>query len=290
MQKTSISIHSMINVAGEFESLNAIYSVVPDLCPRPISCGSMRGGYYFIATEFIKFRGWDLRILQKSCNDSDSLAVKLAKLHSQPAPSERKYGFPMVTCCGKTPQDNSYEESWASFFIKRRLLPILDKCHENWGLLPDVADLVKSTVPVAKYLLSRLSYSAATPVIVHGDLWSGNQTRGSIPPRIASPTAVVYDPSACYAPAEYDHGIMKMFGGFDRGFWEEYESIIPRGEPVAEYEDRVKLYKLYHTLNHFALFGSGYDQNAIKIMAELQRKYSAIVIRSSPSGVGGSSQ
>ncbi|KAF3924123.1 Ketosamine-3-kinase [Arthrobotrys entomopaga] len=275
---------------GEYESLKSINSIVPDLCPRPISHGVMGDGSYFLATEFIQYRGWDLRILQKSCRSSDSLAVKLAKLHSQSAPSDGKYGFPVVTCCGNTPQDNTYEDTWASFFVNRRLLPILSKCSENWGSLSDLTAHVRRTVPIANYLLSRLSSAAATPVVVHGDLWSGNQTRGSIPPRIATPTAVIYDPSACYAPAEYDHGIMTMFGSFDRDFWKEYESIVPRGEPVAEYEARVSLYKLYHTLNHLAIFGGSYDVSAIEIMDDLIRKYSRIVIRSSQSGVRDSSQ
>jgi fructosamine-3-kinase len=55
---------------------------------------------------------------------------------------------------------------------------------------------------------------------------------------------VVYDPSACYAHSEYELGIMKMFGGFGSAFFEGYHRIVPKTEPVEEYEDRLRLYEL----------------------------------------------
>ncbi|KAK6329853.1 hypothetical protein TWF718_003285 [Orbilia javanica] len=269
--KTGIGESSRIMFEGEYESLNAIYNTAPELCPRPIAHGELHSGSYFLATEFLELTGGFSR--RRGSGGGDTLALKLGKLHSQPAPSNGKYGFPVTTCCGSTPQDNTYETTWPSFFINRRLLPILKACIESNGSQPDLTNHVNRTIPVANYLLSRLSSPSSQPVVVHGDLWSGNQSNGSIPPRIPNPTPVVFDPSGCYAPAEYDHGIMKMFGGFGANFWKEYETVVPRGGPCDEYEDRVTLYRLYHTLNHFALFGGGYKSNAIGIMQELQIKY-----------------
>jgi len=37
---------------------------------------------------------------------------------------------------------------------------------------------------------------------------------------------------------------MRMFGGFGTAFFNEYHKIIPKSEPVIEYEDRLKLYQL----------------------------------------------
>lgn len=88
-----------------------------------------------------------------------------------------------------------------------------------------------------------------TPVVVHGDLWSGNASRGIIGGE-GDPQDVVYDSSACYAHSEFDLGIMNMFGGFGAGFFKEYHSQCPKTEPTDEYEDRVALYELYHHLNH----------------------------------------
>ncbi|KAF3917194.1 Ketosamine-3-kinase [Dactylellina cionopaga] len=269
--KTGTGQSSKVMFEGEYESLNAIYNAVPELCPRGITHGQIGDDTYFLATEFLELGGGF------SKRSGDSLAVKLAKLHSQSAPSNGRFGFPVTTCCGSTPQNNTYEDSWSSFFVNRRLLSILQSCIESNGSQPELTDYVNRIVPIAKHLLSRLSPVSSKPVVIHGDLWSGNQSQGSIPPRITTPVPVVFDPSGCYAPAEYDHGIMAMFGGFDRNFWKEYESIVPRGEPVEEYEDRVALYTLYHTLNHYALFGGGYKESAMRIMKDLIRKYGSLV-------------
>lgn len=80
------------------------------------------------------------------------------------------------------------------------------------------------------------------PVVVHGDLWSGNHGRGRI--GTGPVEEVVFDPSSCYAHSEFDFGIMGMFGGFGAAFWKEYHSLKPKDEPVEEYEDRVELYQL----------------------------------------------
>lgn len=80
------------------------------------------------------------------------------------------------------------------------------------------------------------------PVVVHGDLWSGNHGRGSIGAERVE--EVVYDPSSCYAHSEYELGIMKMFGGFGKGFHDEYHKLKPRDEPIEEFKDRVDLYEL----------------------------------------------
>lgn len=114
-----------------------------------------------------------------------------------------------------------------------------------------------------------------TPVAVHGDLWSGNASVGIITTKGGEAEEVVYDPSACYAHNEYELGIMKMFGGFGGSFLKEYHAICPKTEPVDEYEDRVKLYELYHHLNHYALFGGGYRSGAVSIMKSLIKKYGA---------------
>ncbi|KAF3358521.1 hypothetical protein VdG1_00081 [Verticillium dahliae VDG1] len=66
---------------------------------------------------------------------------------------------------------------------------------------------------------------------------------------------------------------MRMFGGFGGAFWKEYEKLVPKAEPKAEWEDRVKLYELYHHLNHYAMFGGGYRGGAMSIMKKLISKY-----------------
>ncbi|PNY29252.1 Fructosamine-3-kinase [Tolypocladium capitatum] len=66
---------------------------------------------------------------------------------------------------------------------------------------------------------------------------------------------------------------MRTFGGFGGSFWKEYEMLVPKAEPKAEWEDRISLYELYHHLNHFVMFGGGYRGGAMAIMKKLIAKY-----------------
>lgn len=232
----------------------------------------------FLVTEFLHLAS---RSTSKD-KSKPSLASKLAKLHTTPAPIPDGYdtpmfGFPMTTCCGDTPQDNSYKTSWAEFYAENRLMCILRQAEKNQGKKNDLRKLVEDT---ASKVVPRLlgdrhlnNGKGVTPVVVHGDLWSGNAGVGSIGTDQGDPEDVVFDSSACYAHNEYELGIMKMFGGFDSAFFKEYHELCPKSEPVEEYEDRVKLYELYHHLNHYAMFGGGYRSGAVSIMRDLVRKY-----------------
>jgi fructosamine-3-kinase len=161
------------------------------------------------------------------------------------------FGFPVTTCCGDTPQDNSFKESWPDFYANNRLRFILHRSEISNGKDAELHKLVEAT---ASTVVPRLlgddhlnNGQGVTPVVVHGDLWSGNASRGSIGSN-GDVEDVVYDPSACYAHSEYELGIMKMFGGFSGSFLREYHQLCPKTEPVNEYEDRVALYKLYVNL------------------------------------------
>lgn len=186
-------------------------------------------------------------------SSAPSLASKLAKLHTTPAPTPEGYdapqfGFPVTTCCGDTPQDNSYKSSWAEFYAENRLRFILRRAEQSNGGDKELRNLIETT---ASKVVPRLigddhlnNGKGVTPVVVHGDLWSGNASVGVIGTKGGDPEDVIYDSSACYAHNEFELGIMKMFGGFGGSFLKEYHQLCPKTEPVEEYEDRVKLYEL----------------------------------------------
>lgn len=242
---------------GEYESLNAIAGAVPGFCPRAIAWGPLeegKGKSYFLATEFLDLRA--------SGRGGESLAQRLGRLHSTPAPvnpetGKRMFGFHVPTFCGDTKQPNIPRESWADFYANDRLLTILATSEKRNGKDAGLRRLVEQTADtVVPALLGdkHLGYDKSgkgegiVPVVVHGDLWSGNADRGRI---VGSGRKgdeevgdVVYDPSASYAHSEFDIGIMKMFGGFGSAFFNEYHRIVPKTEPVEEYEDRVRLYEL----------------------------------------------
>ncbi|KAF3394481.1 Ketosamine-3-kinase [Penicillium rolfsii] len=282
---------------GEYESLNAIARAVPGFCPRGLAWGPLdeKNGY-FLATEFLDLRS--SRNRRGSTGDgttpsTSNLAYRLGKLHTTPAPvdpvtGQRRYGFPVPTFCGDTRQPNSFNDSWADFYANERLLAILSSSEKRNGRDAGLRDLVEKTARIVVPRLlgdEHLGYNSRSegegiqPVVVHGDLWSGNTDLGRIfrDRRDGAEEEVVgdvvYDPSACYAHSEFELGIMGMFGGFGRKFFEDYHQIVPKTEPVEEYEDRIQLYELYHHLNHHAIFGGGYRSGAMSITQKLLRKY-----------------
>ena len=249
---------------GEFEALNAISDAVPGLCPRGEAWGNLdpgedgKGGY-FLATQFLELGGR----AGGGGKGGSSLAQKLAKLHTTPAPlveregSEEKkqmFGFPVPTFCGDVKQPNRYLESWAEFFAEERLLVVLRESERRNGADKVLRDIVEETArKVVPRLLGdgHLGFSSdgegenVVPVVVHGDLWSGNAGSGRIFGGEGDDGGEkVFDPSACYAHSEFELGIMNMFGGFGSRFFDEYHKLVPKTEPVEEYADRVRLYEL----------------------------------------------
>ena len=57
-----------------------------------------------------------------------------------------------------------------------------------------------------------------------------------------------------------------MFGGFPPAFYEGYQDEWPLDDG---YRIRKQLYLLYHTLNHYNLFGGGYGSQAEAIIRAL---------------------
>ncbi|EXJ61048.1 serine/threonine protein kinase [Cladophialophora yegresii CBS 114405] len=292
--KQSQSSGAKVMFQGEHASLNAMHGAVPSLCPQSFAWGSLENnGGYFLATEFLDLSASSSRTkagARAGTGSGMSLAEKLAKLHTTPAPipegfDSPQFGFPVTTCCGDTPQDNTFTSSWAEFFSQRRLLAILERGEKTNGGDPELRTLVERTVnEVVPRLLGDGHLGGKEgikPAIVHGDLWSGNKSKGffvgrggdTSPDEPGPVEDVVFDPSSCYAHHEFDFGIMNMFGGFSGPFWKEYHAIVPKTEPAAEYEDRVALYESYHHLNHFAIFGGGYASGAKRMLKGLLKNY-----------------
>ncbi|KAK0752477.1 Fructosamine/Ketosamine-3-kinase [Schizothecium vesticola] len=248
---------------GEFHSLLSLSPF--HLAPHPHFHGPLSRDpqTFFLATSF-------LDLSPSAPGPGVSLARKLANLHTTPAPlppggdTTPMFGFPVPTCCGATVQDNTFRASWAEFFAQQRLLAALRAgVRENGAdreLEGTVGEVVRVVVP---RLLSEEYLAGVRPVVVHGDLWGGNcgRTRGG------EGEEVVFD------PAGYEVGMMRMFGGFGREFWDEYERLVRRAEPMEDWKGRVKLYELYHHLNHWVLFGGGYRGGAMRIMKELIAEY-----------------
>ncbi|RPA86356.1 Ketosamine-3-kinase [Ascobolus immersus RN42] len=258
---------------GEYKSLDAISNAVPDFCPTPIAHGTINGTSYLL-TSFLHLdsRGG------RSDEEQRGLARSLAKLHTSPSPNGQ-FGFDVPTYCGATKQDNTWHDKWADFFSEARLGGVVDAIKkERRGRAAEVEAVVgKVREKVVRRLLGEMRENGESvkPVLVHGDLWGGNcgWVRDDSEKGQGGVRGVVFDPSASYSASEFEIGIMRMFGGFNGVFWEEYHKLVPKAEPVDEFEDRVKLYEAYHYLNHYALFGGSYGDGAVDVLKGLIKKY-----------------
>ena len=165
-------------------------------------------------------------------------------------------GFDHETFLGDTLQDNQTTPNWPTFFVERRLRPML-------ALLRAVAPhrLTTSLEHLCEQAPKSLEGSSEPNVLLHGDLWSGNllwTERG----------AAVVDPAASWGHREAELGMLTLFGGLGQAFYDRYQQLWPM-EPG--WQRRVAIYRLYHVLNHRVLFGSSYDASAMQLLEYLLR-------------------
>lgn len=99
---------------GEFESMTALYSVMPSFCPMPIAWGTFKSdpNQHFFLCDFHE-KDQDLPEMNK-------FSLMLAELHQKSelvSPNE-KFGFHVTTYNGNLPQDNRWNDTWGGFLHK----------------------------------------------------------------------------------------------------------------------------------------------------------------------------
>lgn len=184
--------------------------------------------------------------------DGASLGRGLAAMHG--CRSER-FGWHIDNTVGATFQPNAWGSDWIAFWRERRLGHQLTLARRN-GVAPVVLDK-------GERLIERLSaffpaYSPK-PALLHGDLWGGNYAYEAGRP-------VIFDPATYYGDREADLAMTELFGGFPADFYAAYREALPLD---AGYGTRRTLYNLYHVLNHFNLFGGGYERQALHMLEAL---------------------
>lgn len=183
-------------------ALNTISSSVPGFAPKALHVGSLKNGGAFLVTTFMNLKS-------SSSKHNVLFAKKLALLHSTNSPNNR-FGFPVVTMCGATEQDNTWEDDWETFYKERRLKFIIDKCLKKYPSNKELKELGKIVVDkVVHHLLKDIEVKSS---LIHGDLWSGNWGIDS-----DTNEPVVYDPAAYYGHNEMELSILTMFGSPSKG-------------------------------------------------------------------------
>ncbi|ONL92941.1 Protein-ribulosamine 3-kinase chloroplastic [Zea mays] len=170
------------------------------------------------------------------------------------AKSDKGYGFPVDNTIGSTPQINTWTDDWIEFYSKHRLGYQLELASRRYGdsaILEKGQRLIKNIRPL-------FDGAVIEPCLLHGDLWSGNISSDS------NGDPVILDPACYYGHNEAEFG-MSWCAGFGGDFYNAYFQVMPK---QPGFEKRRDLYLLYHYLNHYNLFGSGYRSSAMSIIED----------------------
>jgi fructosamine-3-kinase len=211
--------------------------------PQPI-CYGIADGSAYIVLEWLDFGYGDHQAWEE-------MGRNLAALHRVTSP--KGFGWEQNNTIGSTPQINTWKSRWLDFFTEHRLGYQFHLASRKGGRFPRQAQLLAA-------LPDLLAGHEPQPSLVHGDLWSGNAAvtlRGE---------AVIFDPAAYFGDREVDLAMTQLFGSFPANFYSAYNEAYPLAPGFSK---RRILYNLYHILNHFNLFGGGYESQANQMIDSL---------------------
>lgn len=239
---------------GEFESMKAIYKLLPEFAPKPIAWGTyeLQPNTHFFLCEY--------REIDDHLPDPHKFTKRLAELHQKSQSPEGKFGFHVTTYSGNLPQMVELEESWETFFAKNLRLA-LDLEIKAKGNDPEFGTLISAIFDrVIPRLLRPLESDGRSvkPSLVHGDLWYANSGID-----VDTDESIVYDACCFYAhnecklstPMTTQAYRLDEFGQwrpicnrFGAEYLEAYHSYIQISPPEEDYDGRLDLYKLCVTL------------------------------------------
>lgn len=230
--------------SAEAEGLAEIAAAKAVRVPAVVACGHTRKDA-FLALEWIELSAPTAR--------SDAmLGEQLALMHRV---TSSRFGWTRDNTIGRTPQNNAWTDNWIEFFREQRLGYQLRLAASN-GYNEEILLL-------GERLLASLDVYfndyVAVPSLLHGDLWGGNRASSAGEP-------VIFDPATYYGDRESDLAMTQLFGRFDPSFYEAYESAWPTAAGASQ---RVRLYQLYHLLNHLNLFGGSYASSVKQTLRQL---------------------
>ncbi|MBW4526543.1 MAG: fructosamine kinase family protein [Phormidium tanganyikae FI6-MK23] len=211
--------------------------------PKPI-CTGIAGSSAYIVLEW-------LNLDRGNSQSWAEMGRNLARMHQHQ--KSTAFGWERNNTIGSTPQINSWTSNWIEFFTQHRIGYQLELGASNGGRFRNGARLLERIPEL-------LADHNPKPSIVHGDLWSGNAAV------MQSGEPVIFDPATYWGDREVDLAMTELFGGFPAGFYRGYDEIYPID---AGYKQRKPLYNLYHILNHFNLFGGGYESQANRTINQL---------------------
>ena len=180
-------------MSGEFASMSALYSVLPEITPRPIAWGT------YTSDPNVHFFLCAFHDMTDDVPDIQKLPAKIAELHKKGVSPNGKYGFSVPTFQGRLLQETEWTDSWEEFFTNamKRMLALEEAVQG-----PD-AEMQRLSKALISKVIPRLLRPLETggrqiqPRLVHGDLWDGNTSTD-----VTTDVPVIFDAASFYAHNE----------------------------------------------------------------------------------------
>ncbi|MFV1993664.1 MAG: fructosamine kinase family protein [Acidiferrobacterales bacterium] len=230
---------------AEAAGLQEIIDSTSVRAPKPV-CWGATVDHSYIVMESLALGG-------NSTGAGAILGQQLALMHKK---TSDQFGWKMNNTIGSTPQPNTYNENWLTFYGESRLAYQLELAAKN-GCDASLTDKGNKLLDLFHYFFTNY---APRPSLLHGDLWSGNVAV------LTSGQPTIFDPAVYYGDREADLAMTELFGGFGQPFHDAYNETWPLD---PGYSTRKTLYNLYHILNHFNLFGGAYGAQAERMVEQL---------------------
>jgi fructosamine-3-kinase len=237
---TASQVHTF---EGECLGLKQMSMTNTIIVPKPI-CYGISGNNSYLVLEYFNLGSGNTSSWQL-------MGRKLALLHQTKV--EQPFGWHLNNTIGSTPQINDFMEKWADFFAEKRIgyqLKLANRRGGNFQNIQQIIDKVRWS----------LSPHHPSPSLLHGDLWSGNVGFTD------TGEGIIFDPACYYGDREVDIAMTELFGGFPSAFYDGYNQQWCLDQ---DYQQRKNIYNLYHILNHFNLFGGGYESQAKRMIQQI---------------------
>ena len=193
---------------GTFHSESLFYEYAPNHVPKPHAWGS------FKADPSTSFYLCDFHDMADEVPEYQKFVSIIVKIHKDSMGKKERYGFDLPTYLGNLPNDNTWQDSWETWFAQamRQMFQIEEMAHGK----DDELDVLKKDIfeKVIPRLLRPLETGGRSikPCLVHSDLWPGNSM-----PDAETNEIFIFDSCAFWGHNEADLGSWYVFS----------ESIFP---------------------------------------------------------------
>ncbi|KAI0815528.1 Fructosamine kinase-domain-containing protein [Xylaria sp. FL0064] len=265
--KTSFGQRGKTMMSGEFHCMTKIYSIMPDLVPKPIAWGT------YSSIPDVHFFLCDFRPMTDELPDLESFPAKMGDMRSAGVSPNGKFGFDVTTFHGNIPIEHGWSDTWEEYFTRKtRVLFELEQKAQG----PN-EEIRKLMVPFFEKVVPRLLRPLETggrsiqPSLIHGDLWHGDASMDKV-----TGLPVIFDAASFYAHNEYELGVWRQpWNKIKKNYRMRYYEHFPKSQPEGDYDYRNALYATRVNILDSILYKgeTSYRYMLITSMKELVEKF-----------------